>query len=173
MDLKPTFVFRPQPPLQTPVHLPFPELPNPLGPLSYLPGKWTGTGFNMIWRPLFHDPTGAQDHYLELNLTNETIDFALIEGAIPNRGLLQDDINMYGADLTSSRSATPISARVPPAHGARRLALVPPTPDPAEPQTVVRMATIPHGTSILIQGTANSGGGRADAFSADQHGPVL
>src|ERR1051325_11648239 len=88
MQLRPGFTFTPLP--DAPI-----GLEQTYGPLWLLPGHWAGTGFNLITRP-FHDPAGKQNHFLELNLTNETIDFALIEGAIPNRGLLQDDIKMYG-----------------------------------------------------------------------------
>src|SRR5690349_17416794 len=93
MDLKPDFTFRPLPPVAEPDHLPFPDIPNPLGPLVYLPGTWTGTGFNTIWRP-FH--TGDVRRFLELNLTDETIEFSVIGGGIPNRGLLQPDLIMFG-----------------------------------------------------------------------------
>ena len=65
---------------------------NPLGPLADLSGTWKGHGFNQIWRP-FH---GTQDRFLELNETNETMQFDEIPGDIPNRGLLQADINLHG-----------------------------------------------------------------------------
>jgi hypothetical protein len=45
---------------------------NPLGALADLPGKWVGKGFNQVWRP-FH---GASDRFLELNLTEETLEFS-------------------------------------------------------------------------------------------------
>jgi hypothetical protein len=59
-----------------------------LGPLAELPGTWTGKGFNVIWRPFQGGPPN-QDHFLELNLTEETLTFEEIPGAIPNRGLRQ------------------------------------------------------------------------------------
>src|SRR5271169_2607483 len=65
---------------------------NPLGALADLPGKWVGKGFNQIWRP-FH---GASDRFLELNLTDETLEFSDNIGAIPNRGFLQADIELAG-----------------------------------------------------------------------------
>ena len=67
---------------------------SPLGPLAGLAGKWTGRGFNVIWRPN-HTPS-AQDRFLELNVTSEQLEFTPISGPIPNRGLLQPDINMFG-----------------------------------------------------------------------------
>jgi hypothetical protein len=149
MHLKPGFAFTPLPP--API-----DPDPPYGPLRLLPGHWAGSGFNMIWRP-FHDPNGKQDHYLELNLTNETIDFALIEGAIPNRGLLQDDINMYGITYLQQISDANLSTpdRIVGLHADPGVwAHVPATRDPVEPQTVVRMASIPHGAAIIAQGIA-------------------
>ena len=93
MPLNDDFIFRPLPPILNPVHFPFP-IPNPLGPLADLAGEWGGKGFNVIWRPN-HTPPG-QDHFLELNLTLDSINFTAISGAIPNRGLLQPDINIWG-----------------------------------------------------------------------------
>ena len=134
---------------------PFPVVPGPLGALSLLPGKWQGQGFNTIWRP-FHDTTPAkQDRFLELNRTTETITFETINGAIPNRGLLQPDINMFGltylqqiADSNENGAGLHIEPGI--------WCTVPATTNPAEPTTVVRMASIPHGTTIMAQGIAVS-----------------
>ena len=68
---------------------------NLLGPLAVLKGTWKGHGFNQIWRPFQGGPPG-QDRFLELNETNETLQFTEIPGDIPNRGLLQPDINLNG-----------------------------------------------------------------------------
>jgi hypothetical protein len=120
----------------------------PLGPLAQLPGTWKGHGFNTIWRP--HH--GGQDRFLELNLTTETLVFTRINGPIPNRGLQMPDINMFGVtylqqiEQTSDKKGLHIEPGI--------WANVPSTTDPAEPPTVVRMASIPHGTVILAQGEA-------------------
>lgn len=135
-----------------------PADPDPhYGYLSLLPGHWAGTGFNMITRPFFDPNNSTPTHFLELNLTNETIDFALIEGAIPNRGRLQGDINMYGltylqqvSDANLSSPGNIVGLHAEPGVWAN----VPATTEPAEPPTVVRMASIPHGTAIIAQGTA-------------------
>ena len=121
---------------------------DPLGPLAQLPGTWTGHGFNTIWRP--HHPS-SQDRFLELNLTTETIVFTKINGAIPNRGLLMPDINMFGLTYMQQISETSGGAGLHLEPGI--WANVPQTTDPNEPSTVVRMASIPHGTVILAQGT--------------------
>jgi len=153
MDLKDDFVFRPLPPVKDTIHFPFP-IPNPLGPLAVLGGEWGGKGFNMIWRP---NHTPGQDRFLELNLTLDSIDFKAISGAIPNRGLLQPDINMFGLPYMQQISDANVIAGLHIEPGI--WAVVPATADPAEPRTVVRMASIPHGTTILAQGTATFAAG--------------
>lgn len=122
---------------------------DPLGPLAGLPGTWKGHGFNTIWRP--HHPDSPQDRFLELNLTTETLVFTKINGAIPNRGLLMPDINMFGITYMQQIAETSSGAGLHVEPGI--WAHVPPTTDPSEPSTVVRMASIPHGTVILAQGT--------------------
>jgi hypothetical protein len=148
MDLKPDFSFRPLPEIATPIHLPFPKIPSPLGPLALLQGTWSGKGFNTIWRPHF---TG-QDRFLELNLTQETLEFTAISGPIPNRGLLQQDINMFGITYLQQIKDANVGAGLHIEPGI--WASVPKTTNPAEPPTVVRMASIPHGTTMLAQGIA-------------------
>ena len=153
MNLKDDFVFRPLPPVKDTIHFPFP-IPNPLGPLAVLSGEWGGKGFNMIWRP---NHTPGQDRFLELNLTLDSITFDAISGAIPNRGLLQPDINMFGLTYMQQISDANVTAGLHIEPGI--WAVVPATSDPAEPRTVVRMASIPHGTTILAQGTATAAAG--------------
>jgi hypothetical protein len=149
-SLNEDFVFRPLPALENVIHFPFPLL-NPLGPLANLPGTWGGGGFNMIWRP---NHTPGQDRFLELNLTKESLKFETISGAIPNRGLLQADINMFGITYMQQISDANLDAGLHIEPGI--WAVVPPTTNPAETATVVRMGSIPHGTTILGQGTATS-----------------
>lgn len=120
------------------------------GPLSQLEGVWRGTGFNTIWRP--HFPSDPQEEFLELNMTTEVLAFTKIDGAIPNRGLLNPDINMVGLTYMQQIAQTEDNAGLHIEPGI--WALVPPTDDPKVGQTVVRMASIPHGTVILAQGTA-------------------
>lgn len=120
------------------------------GPLSLLEGVWRGEGFNTIWRP--HFPSDPQAEFLELNMTTETLVFTKIDGAIPNRGLLNHDINMVGLTYMQQIAQTEDGAGLHIEPGI--WALVPATDDPKVEQTVVRMASIPHGTVILAQGTA-------------------
>jgi hypothetical protein len=152
MNLKPNFSFRPQPAIAQKVHLPFPNMLDPLGPLALLPGTWSGTGFNTIWRPFNGLP--QQDRFLELNRMTETLEFAAISGPIPNRGLLQPDINMFGVHYLQQITDANTQAGLHFEPGI--WAVVPQTTNPQEPPTVVRMASIPHGTAIVAQGLAQT-----------------
>lgn len=135
-----------------------PEPPGALGPLAQLleadgdKGEWQGQGFNTIWRP--HELAKGQDRFLELNLTSETLVFTRIPGAIPNRGLLMPDIDMFGVTYMQEIKGLdpPEGLHIEPGIWAS----VPPTTDPAVPATVVRMASIPHGTVMLAQGEAKT-----------------
>jgi hypothetical protein len=152
MDIESNFEFRP---LSNLVEIDEPKSllrgEDPLGPLALLRGTWKGTGFNTIWRPL-HDPNNPrQRHFLELNLTEETISFADIPGAIPNRGLLQEDLIMFGLhymQLVNDNHGNGL-------HLEPGVWLnIPATTNPLEPATVARLGSIPHGTTVLAQGIA-------------------
>jgi hypothetical protein len=151
MELKSDFVFEPLPPIGRALEFAL-EGPaaSPLGPLQDLVGTWEGHGFNTIWRP---NHTG-QDHFLELNLTLETLQVEEIKGAIPNRGLLQGDINMFGVTYLQQIKDRNVGAGLHIEPGI--WATVPKTTNPAEVPTVVRMGSIPHGTTILAQGLASA-----------------
>jgi hypothetical protein len=138
-----------------------PPAPNPvLGPLAHFKGTFRGNGFNTIFRPdnsatpthLPVDP-GPSDNVLELNLTHETLSFSPSLGSVPNRGSVQGDAFLNGVpylqtinDVTTGR---PIGIHFEPGLWI----IVPPTKDPLEGSTLVRMASIPHGTTINAQGT--------------------
>ncbi len=138
-----------------------------LGPLASLPGNWKGTGFSVMWRPdnnipPGNDPSGIK-RFLQLNLTSETLDFHVIPGAVPNRGLAtQPDIFLYGlhylqrvadADASAFPNAGEALHIEPglfmnvPASGNLESEL-----DTNVPPTIVRLASIPHGVSLLMQG---------------------
>jgi hypothetical protein len=150
MELAAGFSFEPLPPIPEPVALAA-VAANPLGPLAGLAGKWTGTGFNVIWRP---NHTPGQDRFLELNLTNEQLEFTAIPGNIPNRGLLQPDMNMHGLTYLQQISDANLNAGLHIEPGL--WVSVPMTTDPKEPRTVARLASIPHGTTIVAQGTSGT-----------------
>ena len=130
---------------------PFPEVASPLGPLAGLVGKWSGRGFNVIWRP---NHTAGQDRFLELNVTSEQLEFTAISGQIPNRGLLQPDINMFGLTYLQQISDANLKAGLHIEPGL--WVAVPKTSNPNVVPTVARLASIPHGTVILVQGTAST-----------------
>jgi hypothetical protein len=149
MELAPDFRFEPLPEVADADQRPFAAIDDPLGPLSALAGTWEGTGFNTIWRPHFK----VQDRFLELNLTKETLEFERIRGRIPNRGFAQKDIVMFGLHYLQQISDSTLDAGIHFEPGI--WATVPRTTAPDKPPTVVRMASIPHGTVVLAQGPAS------------------
>jgi hypothetical protein len=150
-----------------------------LGPLAFLVGSWQGPGFNAIWRPdnpqsdPVTSPADQTRRFLELNLTNDSFDFQVIPGVVPNRGLNpQTDLSLYGLHYlqrTSDADPAP-SPRVLPAgysttagqalHIEPGLFMnVPASQQPSTGNTpivnqnaIVRMGSIPHGTTVLMQG---------------------
>jgi hypothetical protein len=139
---------------------------DPLGLLRGLVGDnppsqpkrtWSGTGFNMIWRPNFDSEFGTQDFFLELNLTDETLSFVDLSGGtsgggVANRGFLQKGIFLGATAYTQAikDSFDNTDQHFEPGVWAN----VPATTNPGEPATVVRMGSIPHGTTINLQGQA-------------------
>ena len=133
--------------------------PPSLGPLAAFVGTWKGIGFNTIFRPqkqTFPLPIPAPgDNLLELNLTSETLSFSPSLGSIPNRGTLQDDIFLNGVPYV--QSINDVTNPAPPTgiHFEPGIWLsVPATTNPQEPISLARMASIPHGTTIVAQGAA-------------------
>jgi len=129
-----------------------------LGPLAGLAGNWSGKGFNAIWRP----HRGKSDHFLELNVTNDQIDLEVIDGQIPNRGLVQGQIFMRGltylqqiSDANVTVDGVPAGLHIEPGVWIH----IPALTDPKEPAAITRLASIPHGTTILVQGTASTAAG--------------
>jgi hypothetical protein len=174
MELPAGFSFQPIPPIEEPETFAAPaagEGPamaaaapaaDPLRLLPGLAGTWTGEGFNVIWRP---NHTPESDHFLELNRTVEQLEFEEIPGTIPNRGLLQKDLPLHGlrylqtiSDANVLEHGQPKGQHLEPGLWV----IVPPTSNPHEPQTVARLASIPHGTTILAQGTAHRSPGAPD-----------
>ena len=150
--------------------------PPPLGPLAAFTDKFTGRGFNTIFRPQNSTtpaelpiPQPNSDNILELNLTTELLSFMEPLGSVPNRGSQQADIFLNGVPYLQSISDVTDPLKATPIHLEPGLwVIVPPTTDPAEPvTTVARMASIPHGTTINAQGTiASIAGGPASGGSA-------
>ena len=130
---------------------------------------WRGRGFNLIWRPNFDSEFGNKDFFLELNLTDETLSFTDISGisGVANRGLLQPGIFLGAVAYvqTINDSFDNSGQHFEPGVWGN----VPQTTDPGEPATIVRMGSIPHGTTINLQGQAFSA--RAPQFAASSITP--
>jgi hypothetical protein len=148
----------------------------PLGVLSNFTGTFAGTGFNLIFRPNGAPPTTIifpvpvsppppavpNENVLELNLTTETLSFSKSLGNVPNRGLGldgQQDIELNGvpyvqaiSDVTNVNTgkADGTAAGI---HFEPGLWMHVPatTVDPVLSESLVRMASIPHGTTINAQ----------------------
>lgn len=146
----------------------------PLGVLSNFTGTFLGTGFNTIFRPNSDAPTtttfpnpvnpappaAPSENVLELNLTNETLCFAKPLGAVPNRGLqAQNDLILNGVPYTQTINdvTNPVSGKADgnPSgiHFEPGLWMHIPatTSGPVQGESLVRMASIPHGTTINAQ----------------------
>ncbi|KAJ5175599.1 uncharacterized protein N7482_001476 [Penicillium canariense] len=136
-------------------------IPSPLGVLANFNGSFTGTGFNTIFRP--HSGENAvfpRDNILELNLIDDAITFSEDFGAVPNRGLQsQSNIILNGVsyvqavnDVTNEKTGM---ADNPPTgiHFETGLWMnVPATNNtPVLGESLVRMGSIPHGTTINAQ----------------------
>jgi hypothetical protein len=162
MKLMPDFIFRQLPLMKGAMQVPLRPPASELGLLEGLLGTWTGTGFNVIWRP---NRASRHNHFLELNLTSETLEFEEIRGEIPNRGLLQRDIYMFGVTYLQQIKDFNTEAGLHIEPGI--WATVPKTQNPREPATIVRMASIPHGTTVLAQGAARAINGPPKITPAD------
>ena len=157
------FVFEPLPPIEEPAtpaaagEAPTVEaaVADPLA----APRRARGSGppgFNVDLALLHPLKPSGQDRFLELNVTSEQLDFGPALRNIPNRGLLQPNISL-AANYLQQISDANLNA---PQHFEPGLwVTVPGTSDPQEPRTVARMASIPHGTTILLQGTAQTAAG--------------
>jgi hypothetical protein len=138
-----------------PVEVPSPDTPRgggvaidaELGALAKLQGAWIGNGFNLIARP---DRQGGKPFFLELDATKESLQFTAISGPIPNRGSQQNDISFLGLTYLQrvNDAFTNGDLHIEPGIWLS----VPATTVPQAEASVVRLATVPHGNSLLAQG---------------------
>src|SRR5580700_2904648 len=145
-----------------------------LGGIAGFIGTFSGTGLNTIFRPqdfavtptpLPNPATGPNDNILEINLTEETLSFSAALGSIPNRGMVQGDAFLNGIPYLQTINDVSVPANPVGIHFEPGVWLsVPATTVPAEGATIVRMASIPHGTTIEAQGISFTvaGGPRID-----------
>ena len=158
---------------KVPPKQPSTDPPPPLGVLANFTGTFAGSGFNTIFRPnngvkgtTFPNPvnppppTTPSENTLELNLTTETLSFAGTLGSVPNRGLNdQGDIFLNGVpylqvvnDVTNLETGK-ADAAISQIHLEPGLWMHVPatTADPVLGESLTRMASIPHGTTINAQ----------------------
>jgi hypothetical protein len=146
-----------------------------LGPLAAFTGAFRGNGFNTIFRPdssqtptQLPSPVSGSDNVLELNLTQETLSFSPSLGSVPNRGEVQGDIFLNGVPYLQTITDVTVPSQPIGIHFEPGLWMaVPPTTDPHEGGTLVRMASIPHGTTIQAQGTSANVTGKPDIKAID------
>jgi nucleoid-associated protein YgaU len=147
-----------------------------LGGIAGFAGKFRGVGFNTIFRPqstatptpLPSPAHGPSDNVLQLNLTEETMDFSAPLGSIPNRGFAQGDVFLNGIPYVQKIDDVTEPGPKVGIHFEPGVWLsVPTTTTPAEAATVVRMASIPHGTTIDAQGTSASAAGGPQIGAVD------
>src|SRR6202451_1250693 len=124
------------------------EVLTSLGLLAELAGTWHGKGFNLIARP---DREGNAPLFLELNQTSETLRFDPIATSIPNRGNSQDDIELFGLTYLQKITDTVTGGAL---HIEPGIWIHVPSQDSGGTQSFARMGNIPHGNSLLAQGSA-------------------
>ena len=140
-----------------------------LGPLTALPGKWVsqGRGWNMIALP-FAAP-GAPPFRLLLNQYDEELEFTLVDKAVPNRGLTDGtpraEKDQLVVTLDYQQSIRQVAAVDFPVSGKAGNAGLAIHHEPGlwlymtnhvdNAIDVGRLATIPHGNSVLALGTSD------------------
>jgi hypothetical protein len=149
-----------------------------LGPLALLPGTWKnlpnlpGRGWNLIALP-FATPRDSQfpfNYRLLMNQYNEELKFSLVDKGIPNRGIIQvnggtTETDQFLVALDYEQSIVQIAAEDVP---ASQLEGNPGAAIHHEPGLwlhllneadtgldIARLATIPHGDSVLAMGRAS------------------
>ncbi len=129
-----------------------------LGPLKELIGQWKGPGFNIVELPnrnlINPDAPVTEKFTVVVNETSETIQFDNIGGEILNRGNAQNDIAFFGLHYLQQVNDVNLPIGKQGIHLETGLFLhVPATTEPASGATIARLGSIPHGDSLLAQGT--------------------
>jgi len=149
-----------------------------LGPLKLLPGKWKSVpnqGWNMIALPFFDNNSPANERFnyrMLVNAFDEELNFSLVDKGVPNRGLGHDDnggvrfnTDQLVVTLDYEQMITQTDSADFPVSG---LAGGPGLPIHHEPGLwlhminentngidLARLATIPHGNSLLALGSSS------------------
>src|SRR5579872_268838 len=77
-------------------------LANNLGLIADFPGRWVGRGFNLIARPARQGVPTNPPFFLELNGTQETLEFTAIGGDVPNRGTIEPTALLHAVTYMQS-----------------------------------------------------------------------
>ena len=159
--------------------------PPPLGPLAAFVGDFVGNGFNTIFRPNSAatptklpnpiTPGTPTDNVLELNLTSKTLSFSKNLGSVPNRGTgTQQDAFLNGVPYVQSINDITIHGESVGIHFEPGIWIhVPATTVPPLGETVARMASIPHGTTIDAQGLVDPAKPGAPTIAAVDITPII
>lgn len=146
-----------------------------LGPLRDLPGRWVSTanGWNMIALPFARTGPGTLNYRLLLNQYTETLNFTLVDKGVPNRGV-NDDQTVQTDQLIVTLDYEQVIRQVAVVDRPRsNVAGAPGLAIHHEPGLflnminlndgidVGRLASIPHGTSVLALGTSSEVSGVA------------
>lgn len=148
-----------------------------LGPFKLLPGVWKslpGRGWNMIALPFAATPASSLDYRLLLNQYNEELKFEYVDDDIPNRGVFRTggltiNTDQFLVALDYEQTIVQIDAEDNPPSG---LAGGPNLAIHHEPGLwlhmhnelrdgldLARLATIPHGDSVLALGRSSTAPG--------------
>lgn len=141
-----------------------------LGPLAPLLGKWVSPvqGWNLIALP-FRDPSAPFNYRLLMNQYGEELDFFFVDENIPNRGINPDSIGVTdqlltgldyqqvvkqvaAADSPSSELRSPDGKGIHHEPGLFLHILNHVSEHEGEALSIARLATIPHGDSVLALG---------------------
>ncbi|HAH49295.1 heme-binding protein [Gimesia sp.] len=156
-----------------------------LGPLKLLPGIWknepnlSGRGWNIIALPFATAPGAGFNYRLMMNQYNEVLTFSLIDKGVPNRGISVDESSgttqesdQFVVTLDYEQQVKQISAADFPDSGLAGPADLPIHHEPGlwlymlneTPLglDVGRLATIPHGDSVLALGKSKVEDGPPD-----------
>lgn len=147
-----------------------------LGPFKLLPGTWSnepglaGRGWNMIALPFGRPPSATfkPPYRLLMNQYNENLIFDLVDKAVPNRGIApaadptpadqllvtldyeQGIKQIVAEDFPATGLGGPADAAI---HHEPGLFLHMTDPLDEDSTDIARLATIPHGDSVLAMGT--------------------
>lgn len=150
-----------------------------LGPLTLLPGTWknvpnlAGRGWNMIALPFATEPGSPFNYRLLVNQYNEELKFTLVDKAIPNRGIKRNgvtvDSDQFLVALDYEQTISQLAADDFPKSGKAGNPGLAIHHEPGlwlyisnevtDGLDVARLATIPHGDSVLALGKSSKSNG--------------